>query len=96
MKNILVCDLFYRVALDTVGPLLEMFTSNKYVLVVVDHYFKWCEACLVREHDAAMMARFLEEEIICCFGMPKYIIIDNGSEWIKEFGDFCQDYGIIH
>jgi hypothetical protein len=49
-----------------------------------------------KEHDAATMARFLEEEIKCCFGMLKYILIDNGSEWMKKFGVFRQDYGIIH
>jgi len=41
MKNIPICDLFYHVALDTVRPLLETTNGNKYVLVVIDHYFKW-------------------------------------------------------
>jgi hypothetical protein len=44
MKSIPVYDLFYRVALDIVGPLLETKDGNRYVLVVIDHYSKWCEA----------------------------------------------------
>ncbi len=44
MKNILVCDLFYHVAMDIVGPLPKTLNGNKYVLVVIDHYSKWCEA----------------------------------------------------
>jgi hypothetical protein len=50
----------------------------------------------VKEHDATTIARFLEEEIICRFGVPKYILIDNGNEWMKEFDALHQDYGIIH
>jgi hypothetical protein len=26
----------------------------------------------------------------------KYILIDNGNEWMKEFVEMCQSYGIIH
>ncbi len=40
MKNIPICDLFYRVAMDTIGPLLETIDGNKYVLVAIDHYSK--------------------------------------------------------
>jgi len=40
MKNILVCDLFYRVALDIVGPLPETKNGNRYDLVAIDHYSK--------------------------------------------------------
>jgi hypothetical protein len=40
MKNIFVCDLFYRVALDIVGPLPETKNGNRYALVAIDHYSK--------------------------------------------------------
>jgi hypothetical protein len=26
----------------------------------------------------------------CYFGMPKYILIDNGSEWMKKFDFFVK------
>jgi hypothetical protein len=64
MKNIPFCDLFYRVALDIAGPLLETKNGNRYALVAIDHYSKWCEASPVKDHDVATAARFLEEEII--------------------------------
>jgi hypothetical protein len=44
MKNILIYDFFYCVVFDIVGPLLETTNGNKYVLVAIDHYSKWCEA----------------------------------------------------
>ncbi len=70
MKNIHVYDIFYQVAIYTIGPLTKTSNGNKYVLVAIDHYSKWCEAHLVREHDVVTIAKFLEDEIICQFGMP--------------------------
>jgi len=40
LKSIPVCDLFYRIVMDIVGPLPETKLGNKYILVVVDHYSK--------------------------------------------------------
>jgi hypothetical protein len=40
LKSIPVCDLFYRVAMDTAGPLLETKSGNRYILVAIDHYLK--------------------------------------------------------
>ncbi len=42
LKSIPVCDLFHRVALDTAGLLPETRLGNKYILVAIDHYSKWC------------------------------------------------------
>jgi hypothetical protein len=41
LKSMLVCELFYKVALDTVIPLLEPKSGNKYILVAINHYSKW-------------------------------------------------------
>jgi hypothetical protein len=52
MKIIPIYDLFYRVALNIVGPLLEIKDGNMYALVAIDHYSKWCETRPIRDHDA--------------------------------------------
>jgi hypothetical protein len=44
MKRIPICILFYRVTMDINGPLIKTTSGNKYVLVAIDHYSKWCEA----------------------------------------------------
>ncbi len=85
MKNIPICNLMYHVAMDTTRPLLKTNDGNKYVFIVIDHYFKWCETQPVKEHDAFIAAKFLEDEVICKYGVPKYILKINGSEWMKEF-----------
>jgi hypothetical protein len=96
LKSIPVHDLFYRIALDTAGPLPETKSGNKYILVAIDHYSKWCEAKAVADHGAKTAARFLEDEIICRYGVPRFVLTDNGGEWAAEFDTMCGDYAIQH
>jgi len=96
LKSIPICDLFHRIALDTVGPLPETKAGNKYILVAIDHYSKWCEAKAVADHGAKTVARFLEDDLICMYGVPKFVLTDNGGEWGAEFEVMCKDYAIQH
>jgi hypothetical protein len=96
LKNIPICDLFYRIVMDTVGPLPETKFGNKYIMVAIEHYSKWCEAKAVVDHGAKTTARFLEDDIICRYGVPKFILINNGGEWATKFDVMCKDYGIHH
>jgi hypothetical protein len=73
LKGIFVCDLFYRIIMDTARPLLETKSGNKFILVVIDHYFKWCETKVVVDHGVKIATRFLEDDIICKYGVPKCI-----------------------
>jgi transposase InsO family protein len=96
MRSIPVCDLFHRVAMDTVGPLPATKSGNRYLLVAIDHYSKWCEAKAVGDHGAKTAASFLEDDIIYRYNVPKFILTDNGGEWAAEFDIMCRDYGIQH
>jgi hypothetical protein len=88
--------LFYQVTLDTVGPLLETKSRNKYILVVVHHYSKWYEAKVVANHGAKTATKFLEDDVICRYGIPKFVLINNGGEWATKFDVMCKDYSIQH
>jgi len=96
LKNILICDLFYKVALNIAKTFLETERGNKYILVVIDHYSKWFETKIVFDHIATTIVVFFKEEIICRYGVPKYVLIDNGGEWSIEFDHLCKVYGIHH
>jgi hypothetical protein len=54
-----------------------------YILVIIDHYLKWCETKGVVDHDAYTITMCLKDEIICRFGVPKYVLTDNGNEWSR-------------
>jgi hypothetical protein len=80
MKNIPICNLFYHVTMDIARPLPNSTNGNKDVLVAIDHYYKWYEAQFFKQHDASIVAKFLEDEVICRYGVLKYILTNNGSE----------------
>ena len=44
MGNIAVGEPFTFWAMDYMGPLPETSRSNQHILVVVEHFTKWCEA----------------------------------------------------
>ncbi len=96
LKSIPICDLFHRIALDTTGPLPETKAGNKYILVAIDHYSKWCEAKAVADHGAKTAARFLEDDLIYRYRVPKFVLTNNGGEWGVEFEVMCRDYAIQH
>jgi phage terminase large subunit len=96
LKSIPICDLFHRVALDTAGPLPETKAGNKYILVAIDHYSKRCEAKAVADHTTKTASRFLEDDIIYKYEVPKFVLTDNGGEWVAEFEMMCKNYRIQH
>jgi hypothetical protein len=95
-ESIPICDLFYKVTLDIARLLLETNDGNEYVLVAIDHYSKWSEAKAIKDHTIATTARFLEEDIIYRYVVPKFILTDNGGEWFAKFDNSCKVYGIQH
>jgi transposase InsO family protein len=54
------------------------------------------EVQVVADHGAHVTTQFLEFKVINCFGLPKYVFIDNGSKWGKKFTKLCATYKIIH
>jgi hypothetical protein len=50
-------------------------------LVAIDHYSKWCEAKAIVDHGVKTSARFLEDDVVCRYKVPKFLLIDNGGEW---------------
>jgi len=57
------------VALDMANPFLETKHGNKYVLLAINHYSKWCEGKAMVDHDVKMAAKFLEHKVIYRFGV---------------------------
>jgi hypothetical protein len=56
-KSIPIHDLFYWIALNITSPLPETKNGNKYILVAIDHYSKWCEVKAVPNHTTTTVAK---------------------------------------
>jgi hypothetical protein len=52
--------------------------------VGIDLYSKWFEAKDVLDHTAFIDVEFLEVEITCHYGIPYFLLINNGEGWAQN------------
>lgn len=67
---------------DLMGPFPRSSNGFKYLLVVTDSFTKFCMLKPLRAATSKAVAKYLEEDIFLVYGVPKYLICDNGSEYI--------------
>ncbi|CAL5335299.1 unnamed protein product [Camellia sinensis] len=81
--------------LDIVGPLPAAPGNRKFFIAATDYFTKWVEAeplATIREKD---VKKFVWQNVITRFGIPKALISDNGAQFDgKLFRGFCEELKI--
>ena len=78
------------------GPFVNSF-RYEYILLAIDYVSKWVEAISARNNDHKTVVKFLKENILSQFGMPRAIISDRGSHFCnKPMAELMRKYGIVH
>ena len=96
LNPILVVDLFDVWGIDFMGPLHTSF-GYSYILVGVDYVSKWVEAIPCKTNDHRVVLKFLKENVLSRFGVPKAIISDRGTHFCnKPFETLLAKYGVKH
>src|ERR1044071_5445763 len=75
---------FNHWGIDLVGPLPSIAKRNHYIIVATDYFTRWPEARPLKRADAQSVADFIYDEIICRFGPPNVIQLDQGSHFRNE------------
>ncbi|XP_028103885.1 uncharacterized protein LOC114302960 [Camellia sinensis] len=87
-------SLAYR-AISQVGPLPAAPGNRKFFIAATDYFTKWVEAeplATIKEKD---VKKFVWQNIITRFGIPKALISDNGTQFDgKLFHRFCEELKI--
>jgi transposase InsO family protein len=61
----------------------------------VEYFTKWIEAKPVTNMSSFTMKKFLWQNIICRFGVPRQITVDNGTQFDSQnFREYCESLGI--
>ena len=81
LQPIQVSEPFVFWALDYMGPLQETASGNKHILVVMDHFTKWCEAFATKDQKARTVAETLVSRLFSRFGPPTVIHSDQGKNF---------------
>ena len=69
------------VAVDILGPLPEMPSGNKYILVAADYFTRWTEAYGIPNQEAVTVATKLVEEMFLRFSPPVQLHSDQGAQF---------------
>jgi hypothetical protein len=83
-----------RWGLDLLGPLPPAQGNLKYVVVAVEYFSKLIEAKPLATITSVIVQKFFWQNIVCRFGVPKAITVDNGTQFDAEaFKEFCEQLG---
>ena len=91
LQSIDVNEPFVFWAMDSMGPLPETSRGNKHLLVIMNHFTKWCEAFPTKDQTAFTIAEVLVLRVFSRFGPPAIIHSDQvrnfKSHLMHEIGD---------
>ena len=77
------------------GPFPTAPAQKKLLLVATDYLSKWIEAEAFTSIKDRDVTRFIWNNIVCRFGIPRSIVSDNGSQFdSRVYRDFCQELKI--
>jgi hypothetical protein len=66
----------------------------RYVVVAVEYFSKWIEAKSLATITSVIVQKFFWQKIVCRFGVPKAITVDNGTQFDAEtFKELCDQIG---
>ena len=81
LQSIEVSEPFVSWAMDYMGPLPETLRGNKHLLVVMDHFTKWCEVFATPDQKAKTVAAILVSRVFSRFGPPTVLHSDQGRNF---------------
>ena len=66
----------------------------KYLVVAIEYLTKWIEAEPVAQITAHQIQSFVWKNIVCRFGVPKGLVLDNGTQFASRLlKKLCEDIG---
>ncbi|GKC12622.1 reverse transcriptase domain-containing protein [Tanacetum coccineum] len=81
--------------MDVLGPLLEAPGKVRFVIVAVDYFIKWIEAKPLAKTTGKEVKKFVWDNIVCRYGLPKIIVTDNRTNFIHDpFKSWCKKLNI--
>ncbi|GKV12104.1 hypothetical protein SLEP1_g23299, partial [Rubroshorea leprosula] len=86
---------FAQWGIDLLGPFVKAVGGATHLVVAIDYFTKWVEAKPLSCLTSRRIEDFLFSSVICRYGIPNQIIVDNGPQFnCTSFKDFCSSYGI--
>lgn len=85
------------ISCDILGPFPSSYLRNQYLFVCVDYFSKYVTLFPLRNVTAPAIVKCMEKGIFLIHGVPKYVYVDNGPQFIsKLFRDLMLKYNVPH
>ena len=85
---------FQILAIDLCGPFPKTTRGNTQILVMTDHFTRWCDAIPTPDGTAEVVAQVLDERVFSYFGVPEEIHSDQVKQFeSKLFASLCRLWG---
>ncbi|CAF4360607.1 unnamed protein product [Rotaria sp. Silwood2] len=75
-----VLEPWHTLGIDMMGPFPTTSRQKRSLLVVVDYFTRWIELFPMRTTTSKDIAQILINEVFSRYGLPKYILSDNGPQ----------------
>ena len=80
---------------DIIGKVTAKASNeHEFTLVAIDYFTKYVEAESYAVLNAKKVAKFLEKNIICRYGVPHELMSNNGLHFEAEVTEVVNKYGI--
>ncbi|KAK3038001.1 hypothetical protein RJ639_029952 [Escallonia herrerae] len=81
--------------MDLLGPFPAASGQRRFVIVAIDYFTKWTKAESLATITSAKCENFFWKNVICRFGVPKALVVDNGKQFDNNnFRTFCTNLSI--
>ncbi|GJU28626.1 reverse transcriptase domain-containing protein [Tanacetum coccineum] len=78
------------------GPFSESLGKVKFLIVAMDYFTKWIEAKAVATISGSQVKKFVWDNIVCRFGLPREIDSDNDKQFSGDpFKGWCEKLNIV-
>ncbi|GJU44484.1 reverse transcriptase domain-containing protein [Tanacetum coccineum] len=95
MTSIMAPWPFYQWGMDILGPLPQASGKLKFVIVAIDYFTKWIEANPLARITGKDVKKFVWDNIVCRFGLPRVIVTNNGTQFVNDpFKGWCKSLNI--
>lgn len=76
---------------DLLGPLPRSSKDYEYILLICEYFSRFVLSIPSRNATVPKILEYLENEVFWLFGVPQYLIGDNGVQFkSKKFIDSCK------
>lgn len=90
-----VIEPWHTIGIDIMGPFPVTSRQKRFLLVIVDYFTRWVEMFPMRTTTSEDISKILIDEVFARYGLPRYILSDNGPQFVSNvFDEFCQSFGI--